>query len=171
MSPFSRTSAVAALILAWTVAAPGQNATTIAMPLDNLDGSTSTLSEYLKTGPVYVTFWALWCSPCLQELRALEGISERNKNAAFTILAVNQDSPKSLAKVKAYVSSRGYAMPIVLDPNAQFLQAFNGRALPFSVLLEKNGKVLHTRTGYFPGDEKEIEREILEAAGNPKASE
>jgi thiol-disulfide isomerase/thioredoxin len=170
MSLIGRTTIAAAFLLGSTITALAQDATTTTMTLDELDGSTSTLSAYLQKGPVYVTFWALWCSPCLQELRALQGISERHKDEALTILAVNQDTPKSLAKVKAYVSSRGYALPIILDPNAQLLQAFNGRTLPFSVLLGRNGKVIRTRTGYFPGDEREIEREILEAADSTKGT-
>jgi thiol-disulfide isomerase/thioredoxin len=120
---------------------------------------------------VYVTFWALWCVPCLQELRALNGVADRNAKEAFTILAVNQDTPKSLAKVKAYVSSQGYVFPVILDPNAQLLQIFNGQALPFSVLLGKNGKVINTRTGYLPGDEKQIEEDILSAVKDVKAIE
>jgi cytochrome c biogenesis protein CcmG, thiol:disulfide interchange protein DsbE len=171
MSLLRRTSVATAFIIGSAFSTLAQNAATNSIVLDELDGSTSTLSEYLQKGPVYISFWALWCVPCLQELRALEGVAERNKEDAFTILAVNQDTPKSLAKVKAYVSSQGYAFPVIVDPNAQILQAFNGLALPFSVLLGKNGRVIHTRTGYLPGDEKEIEREILEAANSAKATE
>jgi hypothetical protein len=73
--------------------------------------------------------------------------------------------------VTAYVSSQGYDFPVILDPNAQILQAFNGRVLPFSVLLGKNGRIIRTRTGYLPGDEKEIEQEILKAASSVKVTE
>ena len=141
------------------------------LPLDGLDGSVSKISDYLRQGPVYVTFWALWCEPCKQELRALKGVTERNKEEAFTILAVNQDSPKSLAKVKAYVSSQGYTFPVILDPNTQIFQAFLGQALPFSVLLGKDGRVISTRTGYLPGDEKEIERDILKSTSRARTTE
>ena len=134
------------------------------LTLDEMDGTVSKLSDYLRSGPVYVTFWALWCEPCKQELRALKTFAQENPNESFTILAVNQDSPKSLAKVKAYVRSQGYPFPVVLDPNTQVFQAFNGQNLPFSVLLDRNGKVLAVRTGYLPGDEKEIASEILKAA-------
>lgn len=141
------------------------------IPLDEVDGTVSKMSDYLRQGPVYVTFWALWCEPCKQELRALKGIVERNKDEAFTVLAVNQDTPKSVAKVKAYVSSQGYTFPVILDPNAQILQALNGQVLPFSVLIGKDGKIILTRTGYLAGDEKEIERDILKAVSKEKSAE
>jgi peroxiredoxin len=101
----------------------------------------------------------------------MKGVVEKNKDEAFTFLAVNQDTPKSLAKVKAYVASQGYTFPVVLDPNAQLLQAFNGQALPFSVLVGKDGKIIHTRTGFLSGDEKEIERDILKAVSKEKSAE
>jgi thioredoxin-related protein len=40
-------------------------------------------------------------------------------------------------------------------------QAFNGQNIPFSVLIDKDGKVVKRRIGYLPGDEKEIEADIL----------
>lgn len=131
------------------------------IPIEELDGTTAKLSDYLRTGPVYLTFWALWCEPCKQELRALKSFAKEHADEPFTILAVNQDTPKSIAKVKAYVKSQGYPFPVVLDPNAQVLQAFNGQNLPFSVLIDKSGKVVSTRTGYLSGDEKDIEKDIM----------
>lgn len=162
---------LAILLLLAPVLAWGQSRTIKDIPLDEIDGTVSKMSDYLRQGPVYITFWALWCEPCKQELRALKGIVERNKDEAFTVLAVNQDTPKSIAKVKAYVSSQGYTFPVVLDPNAQILQALNGQVLPFSVLVGKDGKIIHTRTGYLAGDEKEIERDILKAVSKEKAAE
>lgn len=138
-----------------------QQSAALKLQLDELDGTVSNLSQYLSTGPVYLSFWALWCEPCKQELRALKTIAKDHDDKPFTILAVNQDTPRSLAKVKAYVRSQGYKFPVILDPNAQLFRTFNGQNLPFSVLLDKQGNVVSTRTGYLAGDEKEIEKEIL----------
>lgn len=138
------------------------------LTFDELDGTTSKLSDYLRSGPVYLSFWALWCEPCKQELHALRSFAREHADDPFTILAVNQDSPKSLAKVKAYVRSQEYPFPVILDPNTQVFQAFNGQNLPFSVLIDTNGKVVTTRTGYLPGDEKEIERDILKLVTKEK---
>jgi thiol-disulfide isomerase/thioredoxin len=142
-------------------AAQAQSGTVASIRLDELDGSVTTMGEYLHSGPVYATFWALWCGPCKEELRALQAIVKKHPDKSFTILAVNQDTPKSVHEVKAYCRSRGYTFPTILDPNKQVFQAFNGQNLPFAVLIDTTGKVVKTRIGYLPGDEKEIEAEIL----------
>jgi cytochrome c biogenesis protein CcmG, thiol:disulfide interchange protein DsbE len=159
---------ISLLILSATGNAIAQISSTVNLSLDELDGSSSKLSDYLRNGPVYMSFWALWCEPCKQELRALKAFAKEHADEPFTILAVNQDSPKSLAKVKAYVKSQGYPFPVILDPNTQIFQEFNGQNLPFSVLISKSGKVVSTRTGYLPGDEKEIQKEILKLVSQDK---
>jgi len=39
------------------------------------------------------------------------------------------------------------------------------RSAPFSVLIAKDGTILHKRDGYQPGDEIAIEDEVVEALG------
>ncbi len=129
--------------------------------LQRIDGREIPLAEYLDKGPVYMTFWATWCQPCVQELRALKSFVNENRGKPFTILAVNQDSPKSLAKVRAFVRAQDYPFPVLLDPNMQLFQSYNGQNLPFSVLLDRTGAIVSMRTGYLAGDEKEIAEEIL----------
>lgn len=130
--------------------------------LEVIDGTVSTLGNYLQNGPVYINFWALWCEPCKQELRAMKTVVKELPENSFTLLAINLDSPKSLAKVKAFVRSQGYPFPIILDPNEQIFRSFNGQLLPFALLIDRQGNIVSTRTSYLPGDEKEIKEEILQ---------
>ncbi|MGA9117366.1 MAG: TlpA disulfide reductase family protein [Bacteroidota bacterium] len=161
--PLLLTTALAGLLIPWGT--PRAQSTSAArLKLEELDGKRSAISDYLEKGPVYLSFWALWCEPCKQELRALKKFVRENTGRGFTVIAVNQDSPRSLAKVKAYVRSQDYPFPVVLDPNGQLLQAFNGQNLPFSVLLDTTGRVVGTRTGYLAGDEAEIGADILRRA-------
>ncbi len=157
------------MILAASVSHP-QTASYLNLPVADIDGNSRKVAEYLKEGPVYITFWALWCVPCLSELKSLKSVMAEHQGGKFTILAVNQDSPRSLAKVKSYVYSQELPFPVLLDPNTQLFQAFNGRVLPLGVLLDRNGRIVRTRTGYIPGDEKEIEREISALAETEKTN-
>jgi len=154
---------VLAGLFVFSCSALAQRPSTPDITMDEIDGTVSRLSEYLRTGPVYLSFWALWCEPCKQELRALKNLYKDGEEKPFTILAINLDSPKSIAKVKAYAKSQSFPFPVILDPNQQVFQNFNGQNLPFAVLMDKNGSTLITRTGYYPGDEVQIEKEIMKA--------
>ncbi|MGB2957624.1 MAG: TlpA disulfide reductase family protein [Bacteroidota bacterium] len=134
--------------------------------VSTLEGETLDLGSLARRGPTMVTFWALWCSPCKQELRALQSLYENYEEQGFSLVAINQDSPKSVSKVRSYVASQRYTFPVILDPNGQLLQRFNGQAIPFSVMLDSTGAVLHTMVGYLPGDEAEIEEKLLSILGS-----
>jgi len=130
-----------------------------------MDKSKAKLSDLYKDGPVLVNFWATWCKPCLHEIKALNKMYENYKREGFKILGVNQDTPRSLTKVKALVSSSRLKYLIALDANKEIAEKFNVQAVPANFLIDKNGEIVFTSTGYFPGDEVEIEdalKKILE---------
>ena len=145
-----------------------QETTTFDLSLETMDGEIENLSDYLHKGPVYVSFWALWCEPCKSEIKMLQKIYETYKEQGFTVLAINHDTQKSLAKVKAYVKTQQYSVPIFIDPNAQVFETLNGQNIPYSVLFDMEGNIIKTRSGYLPGDEREIEKDIQEAIAKSK---
>ncbi|MBI1931024.1 MAG: TlpA family protein disulfide reductase [Ignavibacteriales bacterium] len=127
---------------------------------ETIDNKELTFSEILQNGPLLVNFWALWCKPCRSEMKHLDAIFLKYKENGLTILGVNQDSPRSLAKVKAFVSSHKINYPVITDPNQEIFQKFNGQSIPLNVLFDKNGNVVFTHIGYLPGDEVALEKEI-----------
>ena len=50
--------------------------------------------------------------------------------------------------------------PIVLDPNNQIFQKYNGQVMPYSLLINTIGEIEYKHTGYLPGDEVKLEEEI-----------
>lgn len=128
-----------------------------------IDNRESKLSEVYKKGPVLINFWALWCKPCRAEIKALQEIYSEYSDEGFTILGFNQDSPRSAAKVKSFVSSQGIDYPVILDGDTEIFRKFNGQAMPYSILIDKNGKIVYKHTGYLPGDEVRLREEIKKA--------
>jgi peroxiredoxin len=137
--------------------------------LKNIENDEIVFSEQLGNGPIYISFWALWCEPCKAEMKILQKLFEKYHEDGLTIFAINRDTPKSLAKVKAYVSSQEYSVPILLDPNAEVFEKFSGQAIPYSVLLDAKGNIIKTRTGFLPGDEKHIEDDIVKLLPEKKS--
>jgi peroxiredoxin len=151
-----KNASIGLLFLACTAFAQSPGGITVS----TLEGETLDLGSLARRGPTLVSFWALWCSPCKQELRALQSLFDTYEGQGFSLVAINQDTPKSVSKVRSYVASQRFTFPVVLDPNGQLLQRFNGQVLPYSVILDSTGAVLHTMVGYLPGDEAEIEERI-----------
>jgi thiol-disulfide isomerase/thioredoxin len=118
------------------------------------------LSKLYTEGPLLVNFWALWCEPCKVEMRVLKNLYRKYKDEGFTILGINQDSPKSVSKVRSYISSQRINFPVALDPNSQYLQKLNGQSIPYSLLFNKGGEIVYKSVGYLPGDEVKLEKEI-----------
>lgn len=125
-----------------------------------LNGETVVLSDYLKNGPVYLTFWATWCEPCKAELKVLKPLGEKFRERGLTIVTVNTDDPKTSARVKAYVRSQKYTFPILLDPDGRIFKLMNGTQVPYALLIDRNGTIVSRRTGYLAGDERILEKEF-----------
>ncbi len=126
---------------------------------NDIDGNTHTLNQYLEKGPVYISFWALWCQPCLHKMRLLNALHKDLEEDGFTLLAVNVDNQNSMARVRAFVNAQSYDFPVLMDPNEQIFELFNGRSLPFAVLMDKTG-IIETHVGFIPGDEKKLREKV-----------
>lgn len=128
--------------------------------LESINGEKVSLHQLLQKGPVYLNFWALWCVPCRAELKALQSIYEQMKDKNVSIVAINIDSPRSSSKVKSFISGMKYSFQVLMDTNQEAFQKFGGSNLPFSLLIDKDGKIVKIRNSFLPGDEKEILKEI-----------
>ena len=147
-----------------------QTQTDSAQVLDNMKFNVKTVkgeevsfASYLGKGPLLVNFWALWCEPCKQEMKAFKVLSDKFKAEGVTMVAVNTDQVRSLAKVKAYVATQRLDFPVLLDPDGDIARnIFSMEALPYSLILMPDGTVYKKHIGYTAGDENETEKELLD---------
>jgi len=128
--------------------------------LETISGEKISLYELLKSGPVYINFWAMWCVPCRAELKALQQIYDEFKFRGVNVISINIDSPRSTSKVKSFIAGQKYTFPVLLDPNQEVFKKLNGYNLPYSLLIDRDGKLVKVRNSYLPGDEKEIKKDI-----------
>jgi len=134
--------------------------------LQDLNDNSVTLSKLLEKGPVLMSFWATWCSPCKEEMKKLNPIYEKYKDSGFTYLAINQDNQKSISKVKPYIDAQGYNFPVVFDTDKRVFEAYSGKdEIPYALLIGKNKEIISVHTGFKTGDEVKIEEEIKAALG------
>lgn len=130
----------------------------------DIDGNTVNVQSILDDGvPVILSFWYTTCKPCLQELGAVnDAYVDWIEEADFKVVAVSTDDSRSSAKVKPMVNGRGWSdFTILLDENSDLKRAMNVQTQPTVFVLDKDGNVVYTHTGYTPGSEEELFDQIL----------
>lgn len=118
--------------------------------LKSLSGENLRLQE-LRGQVVLVNFWATWCGPCRQEMPVLDQIHKRYESMGFAVLGVNVDTDE--AKVRKIAERIGVSFPLLLDTDQEVSKRFDVSAMPFTVLLDRDGAVRYIHEGYKPGDE------------------
>ena len=69
----------------------------------------------------------------------------------FTVLGVNVDeAPEKARKIADRLT---LDFPLLLDTDQAVSEAYSVNAMPFTVLVDRDGKVRYVHRGYKPGDE------------------
>ena len=130
--------------------------------LENIEGDYVELNQYLGKGPVLLSFFATWCKPCLEEMVENQKLYDEFKEKGFQLIGIATDDERTVAKVKPYVRSKHYTFPILLDTNSEVSRIYYAQAIPFTVLLDKNGTIVYSHLGYMRGDELQIKKRVKE---------
>lgn len=130
--------------------------------LENLEGDIVELQAELGDGPVLISFWATWCKPCIEELGEYKKIYNEFKDKGFKMFAISTDDERTVAKVKPFVKTKNYNFPVLLDTNSEVARLYYAQAMPFSVILNKDGYIVYSHLGYMRGDELKVRDKISE---------
>lgn len=127
-----------------TAAHPGFFAPTFT--LETPQGAAHSLADY-QGNPVLVFFWASWCSVCKSAMPGLEAVYQEFAQQGFRILAVNTANQDSRSAAEAYFQSQGYTYTMLLDQDGTTADLYRMRAVPTSVLIDPEGKVVDVIIG------------------------
>ena len=122
--------------------------------LPGLDGSKQDINQW-QGKLVLVNFWATWCPPCLEEIPVF--LSLRNKYAAagFEVIGISIDD---VSKVEQFRDTMQISYPLLDgEKNGMVLMHALGNnigGLPYSVLFDRSGKAVETKSG--PYQEQEL---------------
>lgn len=122
------------------VTAVGQLAPEIALP--NPSGQIVKLSS-LRGKYVLIDFWAKWCGPCRKENPNVVRAYHRFKSKGFEVFGVSLDRNKQ--EWMQAIQEDGLVWTQVSDLqyfNSQAARDYNIQAIPFSILLDKDGKII-----------------------------
>jgi len=141
------------------------------LPLVNLKdmkNKTQSLSKLVKGKVTLINFWATYCVPCRKEMKHLNRISKTYADQNVQVIGISIDDSRTVGRVKSMVKSQKLEYTILLDTEQKLYKNFNTSAMPFSLLINADGKILWEHTGYLPGDEAQMEIEIKKALTPPK---
>ena len=95
-----------------------------------------------------VNFWATWCVPCREEIPALIKAQSQYSEKGIKVVGIALDNA---AKVADYAKEMqiGYPLLIGVAETLNLAKELGNRAgvLPFTVVLDRSGKLVHAHAG------------------------
>lgn len=97
---------------------------------------------------VLINFWATWCPPCRREIPDLLKLYHRYRDRGFVVVGISVDHPDS---VRRFVTDLAMDYPNLLGGEAGtgLAMRYGDRtaALPYSVIVDRTGKIVQTHIG------------------------
>lgn len=134
--------------------------------LKDMEGKEVNTGNLGFDGPVIISFWATWCSPCKRELNTIHELyTDWQEETGVNLVAVSIDDERTKNGVPLYVNGRSWEYLVLMDPNGDFKRAMGVNNVPHTFLLDKNGNIVYSHNNYAPGDEEKLYEELLKLSG------
>jgi cytochrome c biogenesis protein CcmG/thiol:disulfide interchange protein DsbE len=126
--------------------------------LKNSSGDPVRLGDF-RGRVVLLNFWATWCGPCQVEIPWFVEFEKKYQGEGFTVLGVSMDD-EGWKVVKPFVAAKNINYPVVLG-DEKVNQLYGGiDALPTTLVLGRDGRIVFIHSGLIGKDE--YRREILQ---------
>ena len=112
--------------------------------LPDLAGDTVTTARLAGTVTL-VNFWASWCDPCREEFPHMAALYREFDRQDFTIVAISDDVNQ--AKMRGFVREFRPPFPILVG-GGRMRAVYRYRGLPYSVLIDRRGRIVERIFGF-----------------------
>ncbi|GAA1879822.1 TlpA family protein disulfide reductase [Asanoa iriomotensis] len=126
-------------------AGKGTAATDIALPAAELScfgGGNLRLADV--RGPAVINLWGSWCTPCREELPAVNAVAQRTTGLVHFL---GVDTRDLRSDGEAMVSEFGLTYPNVFDNGERARIGLKLAGIPATLFVDKAGKVVHLYNG------------------------
>jgi peroxiredoxin len=132
--------------------------------LKTIDGKTVDTATLNNDGkPFVISFFATWCKPCNRELKAIHEVyPDWQDETGMKLIAISTDEAQNANKVKPLVDAEGWEYEVLLDTNSDFLRALGIQMIPHVLIIDGEGNIVDSRSGYIDGSESHIIEKIRE---------
>ena len=130
--------------------------------LELLNGGRVTSAD-VEGKVVLINFWASWCAPCREEMPSLDTLRQSISHEDFVFLTFNEDV--RLSPAKKFLEQFGSDFPVALG-HGDLRRQYHYVGLPFTVLLDRQGRVVSRWIGYAGAEQLQGIRSIVTAELN-----
>jgi cytochrome c biogenesis protein CcmG, thiol:disulfide interchange protein DsbE len=131
--------------------------------LRNVDGKIVKSSEIFNHNlPVVLIFWKSYDTKCCDNLENMQSAwISRLKESGVNLVAVCIDCRGSYCYVKPLIQGKAWEFDIYIDTNGDFKRALGVTDAPYTLLFDKNQKLICRYQGYCSGNEDMVCEKIL----------
>jgi thiol-disulfide isomerase/thioredoxin len=120
------------------------------------NGVRHTLDDF-RGQVVLLNIWATWCGPCRSEMASLDRLQAMHGADGLEVLAVSVDS-EGADKVRRFYQKSGIRnLKVYVDSERGTQSAFRARAIPTTVLIDRDGNVVGSMVGATQWDSPEAQ--------------
>jgi thiol-disulfide isomerase/thioredoxin len=119
-----------------------------------------------------VNFWATWCAPCIAEFPEFVTINRMYRHRDFELVTVSVNRPDERDQVLAFLKKQQASnknLIFAANDRDKLIEAFDPEwpgAVPFTVLLSPEGKIIHREIGMI--DPLKLKRLIVRSMNERK---
>ena len=132
--------------------------------LQDLDHRLHSLVDY-RDKVILVNFWASWCIPCVTEMPGMQRLADTLTDQPFEILAVNVSDTEN--RIREFIKRMDLHLTVLMDRDSKVFEAWQGKVLPASFLLDRSGRIRYQVIGPLEWDSEEAGNIIEELLQHP----
>jgi thiol-disulfide isomerase/thioredoxin len=132
--------------------------------LKTVNGEQKTLQDF-SAKVVWVTFFFPSCAYCNAEFPSVQQLYDKYGDQGLSAVWINM-LPSENKLIADWQGKHRYTIPALIGASqASLMRDYKVRMTPTHFLLDAEGQILYTRSGYEKGDEIEMEQELQKALG------
>lgn len=125
--------------------------------LKTLQGENLNLNEQ-RGKIIVINFWASWCPPCRKEMPVLQKFYDKYQALGVSVWAVNVEQENQAGH--NFLKGLDLTFPIFFDQSNSISKTYQVKAMPSTVIVDRDGIVRYIFRGYKDGYEKKYAKAI-----------